>query len=154
MSNTDCPAAPALAVGGVVVREGRVLLVQRGKEPGYGEWAIPGGRVECGETLQEAVERELREETGLEVTAGDLAYHFEVIRKNASGSIRFHYVILDLWAEYVSGTVQAGDDVLAAGWFSPLDLAPMPVSPKTLHFLRTFLGWVLEPPRASERICD
>lgn len=149
MNNGGCPAAPALAVGGVVVREGRVLLVRRGKEPGYGEWAIPGGRVECGETLQEAVERELREETGLAVKAGGLAYHFEVIRKNASGVIRFHYVILDLWAAYISGAVQAGDDVLDAGWFSPSDLALMPVSHKTLHLLTTILGWVIKPPQAS-----
>ena len=144
MKSGAYPLTPALAVGGVLVRKERILLVQRGKEPGYGQWAIPGGRVECGETLREAVEREMREETGLRVKAGGLAYHFEAIPRDEQGRVHFHYVILDFWTEYLAGEVQAGDDVLDAAWFSRRELGRVRVNRNTLHLLEILLHWTVQ----------
>lgn len=141
MKASTYPVAPVLAVGGVVIHEGRVLLVQRGKEPAFGRWSIPGGRVELGETLEEAVEREIREETGLVVQAGQLAFHFETIERDESGTIRFHYLILDLWARYVSGDVRPGGDAADVGWFAQKDLARVAISEKTLELLQTRIHW-------------
>ncbi|MCF8038662.1 MAG: NUDIX hydrolase [Desulfohalobiaceae bacterium] len=128
-----------MAVGGVVVHKGRVLLVKRGQEPSLGRWSIPGGRVELGETIEEAVEREIREETGVVVKAGQLVYHFETIERDESGRIRFHYLILDLRAGYVSGDPSPGGDAAAAGWFRPEDLQRFQISKRTLYLLKSEL---------------
>ena len=133
------PQTPILAVGGVVREEGKVLLVKRANPPSQGQWAIPGGRVELGESLSQAVEREIFEETGLRVRCGELLTHLEVIDRDEQGQIRFHYLIHDFWAEWVSGTLQAGDDVLEAGWFSRKDLEQENVSATTRDLVLTIL---------------
>ena len=131
----EYPDAPRLAVGGVVIKGDQVLLVRRGKPPAYGEWAIPGGSVELGETLQEAVERELREETGLIVRAGEICHTFEAVKRDENGRVRFHYVILDLTAEYLSGEPLPASDVTEAAWLTPGDLAGRPVNATTIDLL-------------------
>lgn len=100
---------PEIAVGAVVVRDRRLLLVRRGRGVGAGLWSLPGGRVESGETLTEAVRRELREETGLAVHVGPLCGIAERISAQA------HYVILDYWAQ-ADGAAVAGDDAAAVMW--------------------------------------
>jgi ADP-ribose pyrophosphatase len=130
---------PRVAVGALVVHEGRVLLVLRGHPPSQGYWAIPGGRVHRGETLQQAAEREILEETGIIIRAGRPIYTFDMIEPDGAGEIRFHYVIVDLAAEYVSGKPIAGDDVRDARWVAPEDLPGLPVNASTLEFLRIFL---------------
>ncbi|MFW6055100.1 MAG: NUDIX hydrolase [Thermodesulfobacteriota bacterium] len=145
MNTGAYPRAPVLAVGGLVIHKGRVLLVKRGQEPSLGRWSIPGGRVELGETIQEAVEREIREETSLAVKAGQLVYHFESIQRDESGGIRYHYLILDLWAGYVSGEPRPGGDAADAGWFRPEDLQRFEVSQSTLHLLRSGIDWETDP---------
>ncbi len=134
--SSEYPDRPRLAVGGVVTRNGRVLLVRRGKPPALGEWAIPGGSVELGETLQQAVERELREETGLIVKAGEVCHIFETVERDDDGRIRFHYVIIDLKADYVSGEPVPASDAAEAAWLRPGDLEGRPVNLNTLDLLR------------------
>lgn len=136
MSGREYPDAPQIAVGAVVVRDGRVLLVQRGQPPSEGLWAIPGGRVELGETLQEAVEREIKEETGLTIRARHPVYTFDVILRDDAGRVQFHYVIVDLLADYVSGELRPGDDVRQARWVAPVELEKLPISQTTLELLR------------------
>jgi 8-oxo-dGTP diphosphatase len=138
----EYPDLPQVAVGAVVIHHGRVLLVKRGNPPADGEWAIPGGRVELGETLQQAAERELLEETGISVRAGEPVYAFDSIVRDDAGQIRFHYVIVDLWAEYVRGEVRVGDDALAAGWFAPDELLHKPVNRTTLFLLGQVVGFL------------
>lgn len=109
MSGAVGPAFPRVGVGAVVVHDGRVLLVRRGKEPLRGRWVVPGGTVEAGETLQEALVREVREETGLTVRPGEVVFVFDRILRE-EGEVRYHYVIVDYLCEYVSGTPRPGSD--------------------------------------------
>jgi 8-oxo-dGTP diphosphatase len=143
MSGREYPDAPLVAVGGIVVRDGRVLLVRRGQPPSEGLWAIPGGRVELGETLQEAAEREIMEETGLTIGARNPVYTFDVILRDDAGRVRFHYVIVDLLADYVSGELCAGDDAHEARWVTPEELEKLPVNQTTLEILKRMLDFGL-----------
>ena len=139
VSAREYPDVPRVAVGAIVVRDNRVLLVKRGQPPSQGQWAIPGGRVELGETLQAAAEREIKEETGLTIRAGDPAYTFDVILRDDAGRVRFHYVIVDLLADYLGGEPRPGDDAREARWLAPQDLIGLPVSPSTLDVLKKVL---------------
>lgn len=130
------PDYPRVAVGAVVFNGGNVLLVKRGKPPGKGQWAIPGGSVELGETLQAAAEREIREEAGIIIRAGEPAFTFDLVQRDEAGGIRFHYVIIDLLADYVSGEVTAGDDAVDARWVSPQQLDDMQINTRTRRVLR------------------
>ena len=139
MATGEYPDVPRVAVGAIVFRDGRVLLVKRGRPPSQGLWAIPGGRVELGETLQAAAEREISEETGLTIRAGNPAYTFDAIERDAAGRIRFHYVIVDLLADYLDGEPRPGDDAREARWVAPQDLAELPVGQTTLDVLKNVL---------------
>ena len=131
------PDHPRLAAGAVVFKEERVLLVRRGNPPAAGQWAIPGGNVKLGETLQQAAEREILEETGIIIAAGEPVYTFEVIDRDEDGGVRFHYVIVDLLADYVSGRPSAGDDALAVRWVAAKELSRIGVNRRTLELLAT-----------------
>ncbi len=130
-------------MGAVVFNEDKVLLVLRGKPPAEKQWSIPGGCVELGETLQEAAEREITEETGIVIQAKKPIYTFDVIERDEDGKIRFHYVIVDLAADYVSGELKAGDDAVDVSWVSRKDLNNLNVSNATRKLLAQCYGWML-----------
>ncbi|MDA8138355.1 MAG: NUDIX hydrolase [Desulfobacteraceae bacterium] len=130
------PEYPILAVGAVVIHQGRVLLVRRLRPPGQGQWAIPGGKVDLGETLAQAAEREILEETGLTIVAGEPVYTFELVERDGDGRVRYHYVIIDLAAEYLGGKPRAGDDAEEARWVAPEELAALGIHPRTRELLR------------------
>ena len=135
-SKNDYPDHPRVAVGAVVFKEDRILLVRRGQPPAEDSWAIPGGSVDIGETLQQAAEREIKEETGIRIRASKPIYTFDVIERDESGGIRFHYVIVDLSADYVSGEPSAGDDAVEARWISAEEIKTLPVNKTTLTLLQ------------------
>jgi 8-oxo-dGTP diphosphatase len=135
------PTLPRVAVGAIVFKDHKVLLVRRGKPPAEDLWAIPGGRVELGETLPAAAEREIFEETGITIHALKPVYTFDVIERDASGRTRFHYVIVDLIADYVRGDIRAGDDASAARWVSPDEMASLNVSSKTRQLLKAYYNF-------------
>ena len=135
------PIQPVVAVGAVVFRNGAVLLVRRGKPPSYGQWAIPGGSVRLGEGLQAAAEREILEETGVRVRAGKPVLTFESIQHDADGRVIYHYVIVDLEAEYLTGAPVAADDAADARWVTGEDLKQMDVAPVTRKFLLEQYGF-------------
>lgn len=141
INSKEYPNRPALAVGAVVFREGRILLVKRGNPPAKGVWAIPGGSVELGETLEQAAQREVLEETGIRVRAGKPVYSFESIEKDKDGQVRFHYYIVDLEAEYLDGEIRAGDDAEKAQWVALDQLDRMDVNPKTRDLLKTLYNF-------------
>lgn len=128
------------AVGVVVFRGDHVLLVRRGRAPALGLWAVPGGAVECGETLAVAAEREVREETGILVEAGNPVHAFDVISRDADGGIAYHYVVVDVLAEYVSGEPEAKDDAVEAAWVGVADLASLAVSEETARLVSRLYG--------------
>ena len=133
----DYPGNPRVAVGAVVFKDDCVLLVRRGQPPAEDLWAIPGGSVEIGETLQEAAEREILEETGIQIRAAKPIYTFDVIDRDATGKVRFHYVIVDLAADYVLGEPLPGDDAVEARWVSAKEINGLAVSATTLRLLKT-----------------
>lgn len=117
-SSREYPERPVVGVGGVIIQDGRALLIRRGSEPLRGEWSIPGGTLELGESLQEGVVRELREETGLEVRVLDLIEVFDRIFLDESSQLlerkprlRFHFVIVDYLCERIGGNLCAASDV-------------------------------------------
>lgn len=135
------PEQPVVAVGAIVFRNKRVLLVRRAQPPSQDLWAIPGGRVKIGETLQEAAEREILEETAISIQAREPVYTFDYIERDGSAFPRFHYVIVDLIADYVRGETRAGDDAADARWVSAEELAGLKVSSKTVRLLKTRFGF-------------
>ena len=135
------PDYPRPAVGAIVFKAGRVLLVRRGQPPAQGLWAIPGGSIELGESLQEAAEREILEETSIKIKAGDPVYTFDVVERDDEGCVRFHYVIVDLKADYISGVIKAGDDAAEARWISAAALKELNVSPRTRRLLEERFGF-------------
>ncbi|MCX5826552.1 MAG: NUDIX hydrolase [Deltaproteobacteria bacterium] len=136
MSKREYPQKPIVGVGAIVVREGKVLLVKRAAAPGRGLWAIPGGSLELGETLQRGAEREILEETGIQIRAGAPIYTFDFLEYDTKNQLQYHFVVVDMEAEYVAGEVQAADDALDARWVSPEDLRTMSVSRNTLKILK------------------
>ena len=107
-----------MAVGAVIVEDGRLLLVQRAKDPGAGQWAVPGGQVEPGESLEQAVRREVAEEVGVAVDVGDVAWAGESIGPGHPPD--WHYVIVDFWATREWGDAWPADDARAVAWV-PID---------------------------------
>ena len=136
LSDSLYPAVPRVAVGAVVFHENRILLVRRGQPPSLDTWAIPGGKVRLGETLQQAAEREILEETSLVIRAGKPVYTFDHVERDEKNRVRYHYVIVDLMADYVSGRIRPGDDVLDARWMASTELAEYNLSPPTRALLK------------------
>ena len=136
MSLHEYPDSPQSAVGAIVIRGDKVLLVKRCNPPGKGLWSIPGGCIELGETLQEAAERELKEETGVAIRARKPVYTFDVIDRDDQGRIRFHYVIVDLLADYVSGNPSPRSDACEARWVTLQELEELPMSRTTREVLK------------------
>ena len=132
----EYPDQPRVAVGAIVFKDKQVLLVRRGKPPARDLWAIPGGSVEIGETLRRAAEREIFEETGITIQALEPVFTFDYIERDEFGCARFHYVIVDLTADYVRGEPRAGDDAADARWVSSQEMATLKISSKTRQLLK------------------
>jgi mutator protein MutT len=119
-----------VGVGAVVLDAGRVLLVRRGHAPLKGEWSLPGGGVELGESLETAVAREVLEETGIEVEVGPLIEVFDRVERNADDRVEFHYVIVDYLCSMTGGRLAHGSDAEAAKWVDLGDLTPYRLTAK------------------------
>lgn len=128
---------PVVGVGAAIWKEGKVLLIQRGHPPSQGRWSLPGGRQELGETVYQAVEREVFEETNLQIQIVDLIAVVDLIhRDQKSGGISHHYTVIDVAAHWVAGQAQAGDDAMAVAWVIPDDLARFDLTDEVLRVIR------------------
>lgn len=121
----EYPESPLVGVGAVIVRDDRVLLIRRGQPPLLGEWSLPGGVLECGETLREAALREAREETGMIVDVGEMLGIYERVIRTDDGRVRYHYVLVDFLCRPIGGELEAGSDAAEVGWFRRGDLAAL-----------------------------
>ena len=126
------PRHPLLGVGALIFDGDRILMVERGGEPLKGWWSIPGGLVEPGELLEDAICREVREETGLQVRPVHMLQIFERIMRDAQGAAEYHYVLMDYICQVHGGVLRAGDDVSRAEWVRRRDLKPMQITEGTL----------------------
>ncbi len=136
----EYPQAPLVGVGAVVIREGHVLLVRRANEPNRGQWSIPGGTVELGETLAQAAAREVWEECQVQVEPGEVLSTFDLIRYDEQGKILYHYVLLDLAARYISGDPVAATDALEVRWVTATELDQLDTIPRLVPVLRRALS--------------
>lgn len=112
------PERPWIGVGAVVWKDDRVLLARRAKAPKAGQWSLPGGAQEAGETVAETAAREVREETGLEIDVLGLIDVIDSIERDDEGAVRFHYTLIDLCARWRSGEARAAEDASEVGWFT------------------------------------
>jgi mutator protein MutT len=132
----DYPDRPIVGVGAVIVENGRALLVRRGTPPLQGEWSIPGGVVELGETLRQATAREAKEETGLEVHAGEVLEVLDRIMYDPERKVQYHYVLVDFLCQRISGEAKAGADATELRWITPEELKGFPISDSAAAVLR------------------
>jgi 8-oxo-dGTP diphosphatase len=132
----EYPDRPIVGVGAVVVRLNRVLLVKRGNPPLLGEWSLPGGVVELGETLRAAAEREAREETGLIVKAGEVLEVLDRIIPGKDGPPQYHYVLIDFLCTVEGGQLRAGGDAEAVRWAKKSELAQYKLEKPALRVIR------------------
>jgi 8-oxo-dGTP diphosphatase len=152
----EYPERPVVGIGGVVIEDGRALLIRRGSEPLRGQWSIPGGTLELGESLQAGVARELHEETGLEVRVLDLIEVFDRIfpaeadgRSSAGLRPKFHYVIVDYLCERISGEARAASDVTDVAFAREEELEKFQMTETATRVLRK--GFAMDRERRKVR---
>ncbi len=136
----EYPPLPVVAVGAVVTKAGKVLLVRRKREPSRGLWSLPGGIVKLGEGLRAAVAREIREECGIEVTVGEVVEVMDRIFTDRAGRIRYHYVIIDFLASWRTGRLKAATDISDAAWVEPGAIRNLPLTEGLAPVVERALG--------------
>lgn len=123
-------------MGAIIVQAERILLVRRSNPPLQGEWSIPGGLVETGETTKEAIVREVREETGLEIEVVRLAEVFERILRDRESRVQYHFVLIDYLCQVIAGEACAASDVSEVRWVKTDQLEKLAVAPETCEVIR------------------
>jgi ADP-ribose pyrophosphatase YjhB (NUDIX family) len=114
----DYPERPIVGVGALVWKGDHILLIRRGNPPRRGEWSLPGGAQDLGETVFEAARREVREEAGIEIRVTELVDVIDFIDRDPQNTLRYHYTLIDVLADYISGEATPGHDADAASWFT------------------------------------
>lgn len=130
------PKRPMAGVGVVVLRGDDVLLIRRGKPPRFGEWSMPGGMQELGETSRAAAAREVMEETGIEAKIGPVIDVIDILRHDANNAVETHYTLVDFAAEWISGDPVAGDDAIHAEFIALADIETLGMWPETVRVIK------------------
>ena len=145
----EYPERPVVGVGAVIVDGGRVVLIRRKYEPLAGQWSLPGGGVDLGETLEVAVAREMLEETGLQVWVGPVIEVFDRIMRDESRRVQYHFVLVDYLCWPVAGTLHAGSDVDAVALATPEQLGAYHLTVKATQVIERGLAMA----RAEQTLC-
>ena len=132
----EFPEFPLVGVGAVIIEENRVLLVKRARPPLLAQWSIPGGALEVGELVREAVVREAREETGLIVEPGELLGVYDRVVRDPQQRVQYHYVLIDFLCRRVGGELAAADDAAEVRWFTREELPGLKLAEDTLDVIR------------------
>lgn len=127
---------PLVGVGVVVWKDAQVLLIRRGQAPRRGQWSLPGGKQELGETVRETAVREVREEAGIEISVGPLLDVIDAVVRNGDGGIDFHYTLIDFEADWVAGESQAGDDADGLVWIDPAEIGDFVAWGETVRIVK------------------
>ena len=135
MTAREYPERPLAGVGAVILDGEKVLLVRRAREPLRGEWSLPGGLVEVGEELTEALRREILEETGLDVRVGPVVEVLDRILRDEQGRVRFHYVLVDYLCRVEGGRLEAASDAAETRWVERSRLGDYALRPETLRVI-------------------
>lgn len=133
------PASPIPGVAGIIVHDGRILLSVRGKPPSEGKWGLPGGAVEVGETVEEALVREVTEETSVTVRPLKLVAVLDSVNRDEDGGVKYHYVLFEYLCGYVTGEVHPGSDAPDARWVPLGGLDSVDMMPTTRRFVEKIL---------------
>jgi mutator protein MutT len=141
------PDRPYVGVGAVIVQGGQVLIVKRKYDPLAGRWSLPGGGVELGETLEDSVVREMREETGLDIEVGPVIEVFDRITRDSNGDVRYHFVLVDYLCWPVGGELCASSDVEDARFVDPADLPQYNLTLKANQVIERALELDQQAPR-------
>lgn len=131
----EYPETPLVGVGAIIIEQDRVLLVKRGHPPLAGEWSIPGGVLEVGETLREAAVREASEETGLTVEPSELLGVYDRILRDADERTLYHYVLIDFLCRRVAGEAEASGDAAEVRWFTREEIVGLPLAKDTAEVI-------------------
>ena len=142
------PDRPYVGVGAVIVQDGQVLIVKRKYDPLAGQWSLPGGGVELGETLEDSIVREMFEETGLDIEVGPVIEVFDRITRDEQGDVQYHFVLVDYLCWPVGGELQAGSDVADARFIDPADLPGYNLTAKAHEVIARALELDRQAPRA------
>lgn len=132
----EYPDSPLVGVGAIIIDDGRVLLVKRGHPPLAGEWSIPGGALEVGETVREGAVREAREETGLTVEPAELLGVYDRVLRDGDGRVLYHYVLVDFLCRRVAGEPRPAGDADEARWFTQEEAGKLPLAKDTAEVIR------------------
>lgn len=132
----EYPDRPFVGVGVVIWRGDEVLLIERGKGPVSGNWSLPGGKQELGETVQETAHREIKEETGVDIEIVCLLDVVDLVRRDDAGRVRFHYTLVDFTARWTAGEPVAGDDAADARWVRLDELDDYNLWDETIRVIR------------------
>lgn len=143
----EYPERPIVGVGAVIIQDGRVVLIRRKYEPLAGQWSLPGGALEIGETLEAGVAREMLEETGLEVEVGPVIEVFDRITFDATRRVRYHFVLIDYLCWPIGGELRAGSDVDDVALVDPSELARYEITAKATAVIHRGLQLAREAPR-------
>ena len=131
----EYPDCPLVGVGAIIIDDDRVLLIKRGHPPLLGQWSIPGGVLEVGETLREAAVREAMEETGLEVQTGDLLGVYDRVLRDADNRTLYHYVLIDFLCQRIAGEAKPSGDAQDVGWFTHEEAIDLRLAEDTLDVI-------------------
>ncbi len=135
----EYPEFPIISVAAIALKDNKILLVRRGAPPGEGLWSIPGGVVEVGEKLKDAVRREFKEETNLDCEVGELFNICEVIIRDENNKVRYHYVILDYMVKVTGGELKPGSDVVEAKWVRLAEALKLKLTKPTRNLIEKIL---------------
>jgi len=136
----EFPEHPLIGVGAIIIEAGRVVLVKRAHPPIQGQWSIPGGVLEIGETVRQAALREAREETGLIVEPGELLGVYDRILRDPEHRVQYHYVLIDFLCPRVAGQLHAASDAAEVRWFRREDLPSLNLAEDTLEVIEKGFG--------------